>query len=128
MAGTRIGTAWNTVSGNNVLFDGHKKPFTLLTGRWDMDRFHHSTMAHFRRSMLMEEGTFETPPVLNFSFFAQEDSNVQSGIAEMSNSASQGADLAVGRNTSVTRNLSSIEKIAENLKSVGSVQTSPILC
>ena len=75
-------------------------------------RMHHSAHAHYRRAMHMDEGTFPTPAVLDFSNLMHESRTFEATLA---NSADV---LAVGRDTVVSRNLSSIEKSAEIIQSV----------
>ena len=83
-----------------------------------MDRLHHSSLAHFRRSMQLDEGTYNSPPIVDFSFFAFNGANMEAAQANAAVSSSDACnpDLAQGRDTAVTQHLNSVEK--KNLNSM----------
>ena len=78
--------------------------------------------------MLLEEGTFDAPPVVDFSFLAHEYPMEVSGNADSSRRTSHETTLALGRDTAITYNLNSMEKLAECLHSISSGTTAPLLC
>jgi hypothetical protein len=62
----------------------------------------------------MDEGTFPTPTAAHFSFV-----NVhETGNSEAQGASSRTKDNAVGQESGVTRNLDSVEKLAECINSV----------
>ena len=77
-------------------------------------RMHHSAHAHYRRVMFMDEETFPKPAVLDYSNCHYNWETVEA------HTKSSADELAMGRDTVVARNLSSIEKSAAFIHSVGS--------
>ena len=100
-----------------------------------MNRMHHSTIAHFRRSMQMDEEAYNAPPVADFSFFSNDCSNIEAAQASAAVSSSE-SDLGSGRDTAVTQNLNSIEmrnpivseKTFQCLQSFGNGSSTPMVC
>ena len=89
-----------------------------------MDLLHPSTLAHYRRSMFLEEGTFDAPPVVDFSYFAQGDRTV----GALSHSAQQNTNLPNARDAEVTRHRNGEELTAEYVHPILSGHTSTLVC
>ena len=88
-----------------------------------MENLHHTTIAHFRRAMLMEESNVDIPPVIDFSFYADCTSDIQAADVGFTDCSSL-SYLAEGRDTApsvwghVLRTLHSTDKNAEFMQSV----------
>ncbi len=82
-------------------------------------RMHHSVHAHFRRAMDVDEGTFATPPVLDFNCVAMQ---------KLHNFELLSEKLSAGRDTVIARIPSSSEHQVECMNSLGSQQSKCISC
>ena len=94
-----------------------------------MDNLHHTTIAHFRRAMLIEESTFDTPPIVDFSFYADRTHDMSVEHVGFEEEYSSSSNFAHGRDTAtsvrehVLRTLHSSDKIAECMQSIIREQT-----
>ena len=88
-----------------------------------MENLHHTTIAHFRRAMLIEESNVDTPPIIDFSFYADCTSDIQAAGVGFTDFPSL-SYLAEGRDTApsvlghVLRTLHNTDKNADFMQSV----------